>query len=235
MNKKFDDILLETQVMSFQKDIDMAASILDFFKPSHVLELGTGGGGWIITMNAMLENNYIKWYGYDNFQFNHGLDWPDNPAELKNLILEKSKKLGATNSNIIIRDEDATNLNIEFIDSLKIQFDVVRIDCLHKNMEEVQNLLYAIMPFTSDQCVFLVDDIVPNIAINRLLGVMELVRENKLKPFWFGLKEGAWCKTNYNISSALLHIHKQKNDKNFQFELQNINLYGNDVCYIRTK
>lgn len=235
MNKNFDDILLESQVMSAHKDIDMAASILDFFKPSHVLELGTGGGGWIITMNVLLGNDHIKWYGYDNFEFDYGLDWPKNPAELKNRILEKSKKLGATGDNIVIRNEDITNLDVEFIRSLQIEFDIVRIDCLHENMEQVRDLLYAIMPFTSDKCVFLVDDIVPHIAINRLLGVMELVKEHKLKPFWFGLREGAWVKNQYDISNALNNIQNQKHKKYYQFEIQTIDLYGNDVRYIRTK
>jgi hypothetical protein len=226
-----------TEVMSGFQDLNMVANILDFVKPKNVIELGAGAGGWIVMMNVLLANNNITWYGYENFSVNFNQPhWPKNSEDLQNLIITQSKNLGSSNDKIIIRNENIKQIDVEFLQSLNIKFDVVRLDCLHESMYQVIDVLHRILPFTSPHCIFLIDDIVPNIAINRLLGVMELVKEGILKPLWLGHKEGAFCKTDNLISGDLLEylILLKNDDKLYQYRLQEINLFNNKQLYIRT-
>ena len=61
-----------------------------------------------------------------------------------------------------------------------------------------------VLPYTSDRCVFLVDDIVPNSVPNRYLAFMELVKTQQLVPLWMGSKEGMWIRSSDHLDVKLI-------------------------------
>jgi hypothetical protein len=105
-------------------------------------------------------------------------------------------------------DQVESVLRVTKLDNLEFQnnlFDVVRLDCLEES-NDINKLFYKIFPYTSDNCIFLVDDIVPNNCPNRFLTYMSKASDGLLKPMWFGNKEGAWCKSTYNHNPFIITI-----------------------------
>jgi hypothetical protein len=177
--------------MAVFEDLGIVTDILQYTQPKTILELGTGNGGWILSVDYILPGN-ITFIGYEDFRLNYGRDWENNVDDLYVYLRSQSQ-----NCNIIIKNENVKELDTEYFKQLNIKFDVVRLDCL-ENREDINQLFFKIFPYTSDKCIFLVDDIVPNLCPNRFISYMDKVYDGILKPIWFGKKEGAWCKNTYN-------------------------------------
>jgi len=192
--------------MSVFEDLGIVTDIFKYLQPKAILELGSGGGGWILAINDSLKNNAV-FLGYEDFRLNYGNDWHKNSDELTQYL-----QITGDNQNIIVRYENVNHLDLEYIKKLGIKFDVVRLDCL-ENREEINQLFYKIYPYTSEQCIFLVDDIVPNICPNRFLAYMDKVYDRILKPVWFGNKEGAWCKNTYECGPLQDYILNEMSGK----------------------
>ena len=207
------------------EDLKVLIELLNYTKPKSILELGTGAGGWILAINEALEHD-VSFIGYENFKWdNIGQQFTDIKQ------LETQLQIVSNNNKILLKDSDVTTLdNLEFCNNL---FDVVRLDCLEES-NDINKLFYKIFPYTSDNCIFLVDDIVPNNCPNRFLTYMDKVSDGVLKPIWFGNKEGAWCKSTYNhnplIDDIILNI---KDDILYSDDL--IHWYNLQERYIQTR
>jgi len=207
------------------EDLKVIIELLTYTKPKSILELGTGVGGWILAINEALDDD-ISFIGYENFKWDKiGQQFTDIKQ------LETQLRLVSINNKIILKDSDVTKLdNLEFQNNL---FDVVRLDCLEES-NDINKLFYKIFPYTSDNCIFLVDDIVPNNCPNRFLTYMSKASDGLIKPMWFGNKEGAWCKSTYNhnplMDSVILNI---KDDISYSDSL--IHWYNLQERYIQTR
>jgi len=196
-------IIKDIKPMSIYEDLGIVIDILMFTKPTNILELGAGSGSWILSINHALTQN-IKFIGYEDFRLDYGFGWPKNSQDLKTYMIDKAKNLGKF-IDVDIRDEDIYYIDIEYLKNLNIKFDVVRLDCM-EDKRKINELFYKILPFTSDDCIFLVDDITPNLCPNRFLSYMDKVDDGILKPVWFGAKEGAWCKLTYDCADLQQYI-----------------------------
>ncbi len=202
MNKsKIDSVMNSCAPMSHKSDLSIASDFVNYSNATNILELGVGNGNWLLSLNLLIDRP-LKFIGYENQSLDYGLGWFENPIDLENDIKTRANQLGKP-INLAIRNEDVKSINIEYIESLNIKFDVVRLDCLHFRKWEVLELLEKLFPFCSDNCIFLVDDIHPNLSPNRFLACMDLVEQGKLIPVWFGEKEGAWSRMDVN------HIQKE--------------------------
>lgn len=213
----FKQALAEYQPMVLPEDLLISSELLNFVKPTNILELGTGGGGWILAMSKILNQN-IKFIGYEDFRLDYGLNWPKNKEDLTTFIKTQ-------NIDVTIDDNDVKYLGSDHFKDLNLKFDVVRLDCLEKS-REITELFFKIYPYTSDNCIFLVDDITPNLCPNRFLSYMDRVHDGLLKPIWFGKKEGAWCKTNKVCDDAQTHILNAMSDHNIKGKNENITFYN---------
>ena len=207
------------------EDLKVIIELLNYTKPNSILELGTGAGGWILSINEALEHD-MSFIGYENFKWDSiGQQFTDIKQ------LETQLQLISNNNKIILKDSDVTKLdNLEFNGQL---FDVVRLDCLEES-NDIDRLFYKIFPYTSDNCIFLVDDIVPNNCPNRFLTYMHKVSDGILKPIWFGNKEGAWCKYSYNHNPLLDHVISHIKDE-ISYSDNLIHWYNKQEKYLQTR
>lgn len=225
--KNIIDIIEKFKPMSCWEDIGVTADIFKFVQPKAILELGVGGGGWILSIDNILPDN-IAFVGYEDFEQNYGLNWAGNVEDLHNYFKNQTQ-----NYNIKIKNENVKNLDTEYLKQLDIKFDVVRLDCL-ENPKDVDQLFFKILPFTSDNCIFFVDDIPPNICPGRFISYMDRVYDGILKPVWFGNKEGAWCKNTYNIYLLQNYIFQESSGKVRTTDDVNLVLYNLPYRVIRT-
>lgn len=229
---KIDYIINHCAPMSYKSDIAIASDFIEYSNAINIMELGVGNGNWVISLNWLIDKS-LRFLGYENQSLDYGLNWFSDLIDLENDIKSRSIDLGKS-IDITIKNENVNNINIDYIESLNIKFDVIRLDCLHFTKWEVINLFNKLLPFCSDNCIFLVDDIHPNLSPNRFLAFMDLVDKKYLIPVWFGEKEGAWSRSNLN------HI-QQKIAKNFGKEsyyvgrLEPIEFYSTQYNILSTK
>ena len=230
------DVARKSQVMSQYEDVDIVYLMLKFLQPRNILELGVGGGGWISCMNALLKDKSIHWFGFENFSLNYNLPWPKTADELRFNMQETSVDLGFPLRNVQIIDDDLNNINFGYFQKQNLGFDVVRLDCLGDCPDIITNVLSNVLTYTTKDCLILVDDVVPNIALNRLLGTLELVKRGVLKVLWTGKKEMALVKTTFNEAPIIRFLLSQKEikEKFYKMEYQNIKFFGYRRNYLRT-
>jgi hypothetical protein len=215
----FKQALVEFNPMVTPQDLYMTSELLNFVKPKTILELGAGSGGWILAISKILDYD-IKFIGYEDFRLDYNLGWPKNKEELTNYITKQN-----TNINVTINDNDIKFVEVDHFRNLNYKFDVVRLDCLEKS-RDINELFFKIYPYTSDNCIFLVDDITPNLCPNRFLSYMDRVHDGLLKPLWFGKKEGAWCKANIKCNDIQDHILNIMSNHNIKGKSENIPFYN---------
>jgi len=196
-------VMKEVHPMSMYEDLGVVADILSYMKSKNILELGAGAGSWMVAMNYLTTNN-TKFLGYEDFSTDYGFNWPTDENALKLRMINLSQGLGK-DIDVEIKNENIYNIDMDYIKNLNIKFDVVRLDCMENN-RFITDLFYKIYPYTTDNCIFLVDDITPNLCPNRFLSYMDRVSDGILKPIWFGNKEGAWCKRTFECGDLQQHI-----------------------------
>lgn len=221
---KVTEALIKYQPMSIRDDLYVTIEILKFAKPKVILELGTGNGGWILATNELCPINAC-YIGYENFILNYGLDWHSNGIDLENYLKNTSNS-----SNIEIKNLDVKNILPDTF--INYTFDIVRLDCL-ESQSEVSTLFEKIYPYTSPNCIFIVDDIVPNNCPGRFLSFMENTKNKLIKPIWFGNKEGAWVKQTYEESYLQMFL-KSSMDNILKYEQQFIDFYGTKYSVVLT-
>ncbi len=178
------ELLAKFEPMSYVQDLRFVAELLKCSMPKNLIEFGAGSGGWILTMNHLVPG--IQFTAVENFSNDFGFGWPKTtPTWLLNIHSNAFKVGDSLDVKIIDRNAH----EVEFEDD----FAAVRFDCL-ANMKDVTSLIDRILPYSTDDCLFLVDDISPNTCPGRFLAFMEKTKKNELFPVWFGYKEGAWCK-----------------------------------------
>jgi hypothetical protein len=181
----------------------------------------------------LLIDRPLKFIGYENKSLDYGLGWFTDTLDLENDIKSKAHVMGKP-IDLIIRDEDINFINIEYIKSLKLKFDIVRLDCLHFRKWEVLELLHKLLPFCSENCIFLVDDIHPNLSPNRFLAFMDLVEEKHLVPVWFGEKEGAWSCLDINYIQREIE-NKFEKETYYSGRLELIEFYSVEYPILSTR
>ena len=187
--------------MAIFHDLAVAASILERIDPQTIIEFGTGNAGWLLSLDHILSNDR-KFIGVDNFGWNYGLPWATNASQLLDIVQQQS-----SNKNISIIDQDVNHIDTDWLDRFGVKFDTVRLDCL-ETPEDISRFIDIVIPYTSDKCIWLVDDIAPNISPERWLSFMEKVFQGVLKPIWFGNKEGAWCRNDFDCSGIQQSIQQ---------------------------
>lgn len=209
MITKFDiiDILEKNKCMSFYEDIFVESIILsnELFSGVKVLELGTGGAGWPLTLHDLGVDNK-KWLLMDNFSWvknGNPLGWDS----LEHLEVSISR-LGSFN----IIDADVNVDSISQNSHFK-QVKVIRIDC---HIEE-ETLEYLIENVLTDDGVVFIDDTTVGYGFTRIHIMFTLLLKHKFKLMWNGSKEVALCRTDGVIHNITNDIYTNLKDSDFVF------------------
>jgi hypothetical protein len=171
--------------------------MLNIYKPKSILELGTGNGDWLLFVAYALQDGDAKLLGFENFSWKFNNSWEASLQDLRRLVKSKLEDAHLP-PQIVLKEVDITTMDasVEYQGQV---FDMVRLDCLAIDECEIRMVIDAVMPYTSKNCIFLVDDINVNNCPNRYFAMMHLVEQGKLKPLWFGSKEGAWVYPDFNF------------------------------------
>lgn len=215
-------------------DMSVVGDILLVHKPKNILELGVGNGDWLIFAAAVLQDNSVNFMGYENFTWLFNSEWPKNLQEFNDANKEKLARFNLTNS-IKVKNNNIENLSNDIIEFNCYNFDVVRLDCLCNTVPQIDNVIDAVMPYTSENCIFLVDDILPSYCPNRFLSFMSKVEKKELKPLWFGEKEGAWVKQSFDVSSFVHQLEPSFNKHWYTGEISWRTFYEIDYQFVTTR
>lgn len=210
--KYLESVVNKYKPMALVEDLYVISEIISNVNPKTVLELGVGSGGWILAINELIKNHLpnIFYLGFENFSYDYNFVWPKNEKELEYQLKNFQPDL---NVSII-------NKNVNLVNQTDFEnktFDVVRLDCL-EHLSDINNIFYKVLPNTSKNCIFLVDDITPNICFNRFLAFMNKTSEGILKPLYIGMKESVWCKYDFDcepLQKKLYEMFKDELNCNF--------------------
>jgi hypothetical protein len=184
-----------TQVMAEPLDLLVANIILKTHNANKIYEIGTGSGAWAITQfntgidtaeYVLLDNFSWATNGWTGHRF-----WPKNEDDLKDYLL------GETNNNLKFT---IVNSNIyDYIATMEDNINTIRID-----MDPDYNGFSKIIDKLDYNGLLIVDDVVFNMGLNRVVNLIDFKRQEKLFPLWIGLKESAWVK-NIEYRDYLYH------------------------------
>jgi len=195
------EILEVINPLSERGDLSVIGDILNIHRPKNILELGVGNGDWLVFAAAVLQDSSVNLMGYENFTWQlNSPEWTLNLEALNSLNKERLSKFNLTNK-IEIKNNNIENLSNDITEFNCSNFDIIRLDCLCNRVDEIDNVIDSVMPYTDKNCIFLVDDILPSYCPNRFLSFMGKVEKMELKPLWFGEKEGAWVKPSFDEKS----------------------------------
>lgn len=181
----FTKIKGHTQVMAEPLDLLVTNIILKTHNPDKIYEIGTGNGAWAITQfnsgidtaeYVLLDNFSWATNGWTGHRF-----WPKDENDLKEYLLrETNNRLNFTIVNSDIYD---------YIGTMEDNISAVRIDMDpdYKGFEQIIDKL-------DNNGLLLVDDVVFNMGLNRVVNLIDFKRKEKIYPLWIGLKESAWTK-----------------------------------------
>jgi hypothetical protein len=185
-------------------DLAIVVELLRIYKPKSILELGTGNGDWLLFIANALQDPETSLIGYENFSWRQDNTWEHTIASLTELVKSKLEDRELTNT-ITLKNVNITKLD-PIIEYKGKMFDVVRLDCLATDEWQIKKVITDTMPYTHENTIFLVDDIAVNFCPNRYFAMMHLVQEEKLKPLWFGIKEGAWVYPSFDFEKFQLSM-----------------------------
>lgn len=233
--KKLSKILDIVHPLSEIGDLSVVGDILNVHRPKNIIELGAGNGDWLLFTAAVLQDSSVNLMGYENFTWkDNTIGWASNIEELNNLVKERLSKFNL-NNKIEIQNRDIENLS-NFISEFNCSnYDVVRLDCLCNTVNQVEAVIDSIMPYASENCIFLVDDILPSHCPNRFLSFMERVGKKELKPLWFGEKEGAWVKPSFNVEDFLDKLVPFSNQYWYTGEITKRHFYHQVYQFLATR
>lgn len=169
-------------------------TILRHFKPTVIMEIGTGNGGWVSLMETMCRDGLLRHYMLlDDFS------WINNESTRhhveKHQLPENVNELGRMLEGVLWSFDIINQTIDDYIkEDPETKIDLVRIDCEPKSVSHWQEIVEWIDRNGSDRLIVLCDDIKPNVALHRLLLMQQLVAEGKLRLFWIGNDAAAWCR-----------------------------------------
>lgn len=228
-------------------DLEACVDLLSYCNPTSVLELGAGSGEWILFLSAALPKFNINYIGVDHFQetdtqsiLEFDASWPANEIEWLDRIkirreeLNKELKVNITN-NIDIIPASAADIGKVLERKFEVvhkMFDVVRIDCF-TNKEETYSALSKILPYTTDDCIILVDDIGRDTLCKRHLALERFERQGILEEYWRGMTEGAWIKKGNKNSKITRDQFVKDNHEKVSYNIKdNSSTVGIDLDFV---
>jgi len=221
--------------LSSRGDLSTVGDILTVHKAKNILELGVGNADWLIFAAAVLHDSSVNLTGYENFTWKfEDHNWASTLEELNKSNKQRLLQLKLTNI-IQIKHNDIENLSSNITDFGIEKYDIVRLDCLCDTVLQIDTVIDSIMPYTSENCIFLVDDITPSYCPNRFLSFMDKVRKKELKPLWFGEHEGAWVKPSFNTIKFGVEMEKYFADYWYSGENTNREFYGANYSYFTSR
>jgi hypothetical protein len=214
-------------------DLAVTVELLKLYKPKSILELGAGNGDWIRFIANAMQDDSISFIGYEDFRWQMNDSWEKTIADLNKLIQESLSSI-KLNNQVILKNADITTMDTttEYKGQL---FDVVRLDCLATDESDISKVITDVLPYTHDNTIFLVDDIAVNFCPNRFFAMMHLSQDNKLKPLWFGSKEGAWVRPNFNFEDFKLGIESNLNTHWYNGDFFQYSLLGTQHSFLSTR
>lgn len=214
-------------------DLAFTVELLQLYNPKSILELGAGNGDWILFIANAMQDNAISFVGYEDFRWQMNDTWETNISDLNRLIHNSLASVELSN-RVVLKNADITQLDAikEYNGQI---FDVVRLDCLATDESDIVNVITKVLPYTHDSTIFLVDDIAVNYCPNRFFAMMHLSKDSVLKPLWFGSKEGAWVRPNFNFEEFKLKIENKLNTHWYTGEFYNYKLLGHEYNFLSTR
>jgi len=214
-------------------DLAFTVEMLKLYKPKSILELGAGNGDWIRFIANALQDNDISFIGYEDFRWKMNNSWETTILDLNKLIHDSLSSM-KLNNQVFLKNADITKIDATTEYSGQL-FDVVRLDCLATDESDIVKVISNILPYTHDNTIFLVDDIAVNYCPNRFLAMMHLSQANMLKPLWFGSKEGAWVKPNFNFENFKSAMENKLDTHWYTGDFYQYKLLGQQYTFITTR
>jgi hypothetical protein len=214
-------------------DLAFTVELLKLYNPKSILELGAGNGDWIRFVANAMQDDSISFIGYEDFRWQMNDSWEKTIADLNKLIQESLSGI-KLNNQVILKNADITTMDAttEYKGQL---FDVVRLDCLATDESDISKVIADVLPYTHDNTIFLVDDSAVNYCTNRFFAMMHLSQKNILKPLWFGSKEGAWVRPNFNFEDFKLGIENNLNTHWYNGDFFQYSLLGTQHSFLSTR
>lgn len=214
-------------------DLAFTVELLKLYNPKSILELGAGNGDWIRFIAIALRDDTISFIGYEDFRWKMNDTWETTILDLNKLIHDSLSSI-KLNNKVALKNADITKIDAttEYNGQL---FDVVRLDCLATDESEIVKVISDVLPYTHDNTIFLIDDIAVNYCPNRFLAMMHLSQNNLLKPLWFGNKEGAWVKPNFDVAKFKFSIENNLNTHWYNGNFYSYMLLGHKYTFISTR
>jgi predicted O-methyltransferase YrrM len=231
--ESLENLIKYARPLSSNCDLAFTVELLKLYKPKSILELGAGNGDWLLFIANALQDNDIKFIGYENFSWKMDESWETSVSNLTKLIKSKLDNANLKNQiilkNINITQMDATT---EYNGQL---FDVVRLDCLATDESAISKVITDTMPYTHPNTIFIVDDIAVNYCPNRYFAMMHLVQQEKLKPLWFGDKEGAWVYPSFDFEKFKLSTENKLKTHWYTGDFFHYKLLGRQFDFLSTR
>lgn len=175
----------EIQVMAEPLDLLVSNIILKIHNANKIYEVGTGSGAWAIAQfntginsasYVLLDNFSWAVNGWSGHRF-----WPKDEEDLAQHLMkhtDNNLQFTIVNSNIY-----------DYIEKMEKNINTIRID-----MDPDYDGFSKIIDKLDHNGLLLVDDVVFNMGLNRIVNLIDFKRQKKLYPLWIGLKESAWVK-----------------------------------------
>lgn len=214
-------------------DLAFTVELLKLYKPKSILELGAGNGDWIRFIANAMQDDSISFIGYEDFRWKMNDTWETTITDLNKLIQESLSSVKLSNQ-VTLKNADITKID-PTTEYHKQLFDVVRLDCLATDESVIVKVITDVLPYTHDNTIFLIDDIAVNYCPNRFFAMMHLSQEGILKPLWFGSKEGAWVRPNFNFENFKLGIENKLSTHWYTGDFFHYKLLGQQYDFLSTR
>lgn len=214
-------------------DLAVTVELLTLYKPKSILELGAGNGDWIRFITNAMQDSSISFIGYEDFRWKMDNSWETSISDLNKLIQDSLSSI-KLNNRVTLKNADITKIDAttEYNGQL---FDVVRLDCLASDEPDILKVITDVLPYTHDNTIFLVDDIAVNYCPNRFFAMMHLSQVGIIKPLWFGSKEGAWVRSNFNFENFKLGMNNKLNTYWYKGDFFHYTLLGRRFEFLSTR
>lgn len=229
LRRRLDEIdcdLITYPAMANAHDTAIQVALMDVAESASVCELGAGTGNWSGIVSRNLCKQDVKFTLVENFsqaEMYKDIGFPQNCNEL------------STHMNQFNIKFDIIEADVDDLPELDKTVDVMRIDCDGDYIK----LTNWILENGSEKLIVFVDDVRPNVRVDRLLMMHELVRQNKLEFLWAGYEEAAWCKPNAIDKKGVVDLLRNTYPGNYDYDYIHLahrhNLFGLDMTYIITR
>lgn len=186
-------------IMSEWTDIASTMEIVklhDSGRPMNIIEFGAGNGGWpvMVSKTCKVLPHVYAWESFQHVYYDFSIT---TDSVYRNLARDKQELMELIDTRIpqhhIQVIDQYVNYSYDLLDNDTTVYDIIRLDCLDSYFE-IKQLMERVVKMLAPGGLFLLDDIVPGICVNRFRAAMNYDDSGELSLLWVGTKECAFQK-----------------------------------------